>query len=297
MHPGRPCEPGPNGGTGAYWHYEYGDDLAPGVFSSLAGELLVHLDLRSDVQDFQNVGGIYAGGVDPTGFLGGTESRASILNDRGSVKLRLASGDCENPSLDFDGSVASGTGTWSVDSGAGAYRDVKGAGTFTMTAEVNPGADNSLALDLDGNIVLPIPELDVTVVRTFWGGLGTDYLTRRVSVVYNIANVGDGDAFGVVVTDIENPPGSGVTPMIGNNFAAPLGDLPACRPDGSNRSQCSASITIRHQISALEGPCTLVILGCEFDTTITADLPDALDVSHVQSDTVRPRAPDLPPPL
>lgn len=297
VDPGRACQAGPNGGTGAYWHYQYGDDLSPGVFSSLAGEALVHLDLHSDPRDFQNVDGVYDDGENPRAFLGGSESRVSLLNDRGSVKLQLTSGSCEAPTLAFDGSIATGGGQWEVRSGTGAYRDAAGSGTFAMTAEVNPGADNALDLDLDGSISVPTPALEVSVAKTFWGGLGSDYLTRRVSVVYRIANVGPGDAFGVVVTGIETPPESGARPMLGANYSAPLGDLPACLPDGSNQDRCTATVTIRHQLLLQPGPCELVILGCEFDSTITADLPDALDRPNVQSDSTRVRAPDTPPPL
>lgn len=294
--PGRPCGAGGNG-VGAYWHYEYGVDLAPGVFSSLGGELLAHLDVRSDVQDFQNLDGAYADGVDPTAYLGGSESRVSLLDDRGSVKLRLSSGSCEAPTLAFDGSVASGSGTWVVDSGTGAYRDAVGNGTFTMTAEVNPGADNALDLDLDGTLTVPTPDLEVTVAGTYWAGLGTDYLSRRVSVVYTVANVGTGDAYGAVVTGIANAPGAGVVPMVDAGYSVPLPDLPPCLDDGSNRDRCSASFIVRHQMSLLFGPCALLILGCQFDTTITVELPDAFDVPSVRSATVRVRAPDLPPPL
>ncbi|MGH9137351.1 MAG: hypothetical protein ACRD0G_09940 [Acidimicrobiales bacterium] len=281
--PGRPCD---DGGAGAYWHYEYGADLAPGVFSSLAGEALVHLDLHSDTQDFQNVEGVYPDPAEPSAFLQGAESHASLLNDRGSVKIRLRSGSCDEPTLAFDGSQASGTGTWEVESGTGAYRDVTGSGQLSVEAEVNPGADNALALNLQGAIDLPIPNLDVSVVTTYWGGLGTDYLSRRVSVVYRFTNTGPGDAFGVVVDEIENPPSSGVSPLASGPIA--LGDLPA---------GASTDRTIRHQLGLLGGTCTLIILGCDFTTEFTVNLPDALDNPHIQTDEVEAEAPLLPPPL
>lgn len=280
--PGRPCD---DGGAGAYWHYEYDADLAPGAFSALAAEALVHLDLHSDTQDTQNVDGVYPDGTNPTAYLQGAESHASLLNDRGSVKVRLRSGSCDDPTLAFDGSVASGAGTWEVDTGTGAYRDLTGAGTFQLTAEVNPGADNTLALQLDGSFELPSPTLDVSTVTTYWGGLGTDYLSRRVSVVYRITNTGPGDAFGAVITAVTNPT-DGVSPLAG--VPIPLGDLPAGE---------SVDLTIRHQFSLLSGPCQLVILNCTFQTSFTADLPDALDVSHVQTATTSATAPALPPPL
>lgn len=281
--PGRPCD---DGGTGAYWHYEYDAALAPGVFSGLAAEALVHLDLHSDTQDVQNVDGVYPDGTNPTAFLQGEESHASLLNDRGSVKLRLSSGSCESPTLAFDGSHASGPGRWRVESGTGAYRDLTGDGTFQLRdAEVNPGADNALSLQLNGAFDLPIPTLAVEVVKTYWDSLGTDYLSRRVSVTYRITNTGPGDAFHAVLTSISNPT-QGVTP-IGNGPIA-LGDLPAGQ---------FAHVTFRHQFSLLNGPCALVILGCNFQSTLNVDLPDAFDVSHPQSATVGAQAPLLPPPL
>lgn len=283
--PGRPCD---DGGTGAYWHYEYDADLAPRAFSSLAGEALVHLAVHSDTQDFQNIDGVYPDAANPNAFLQGEESHTSLLNDRGSVKLRLSSGSCDEPNLAFDGSSAQGTGVWRVESGTGAYRDVTGNGNFTMTAEVNPGADNALSLNLAGNIDVPIPTLDITTVTTYWGGLGTDYLSRRVSVVYRITNTGPGDAFGVVINRITNPPNSGASPMVGNPANIPLGDLPA---------GASADITIRHQLGLLEGTCTLIILGCDFNTDFEVNLPDALDNPHIQTDTTAAEAPLLPPPL
>ena len=164
--PGRSCD---DGGTGAYWHYEYGDDVAA---TSLLGanvpvEGLVHLDLHSDEQRFPNViGDPYPNGANPTAFLSGTESHASLLTDRGSIKLRLSSGSCDAPSLAFDGGTASGSGTWAVDteSVSGAYRSVTGNGTFSMpVAEVNPGADNALRLILNGSLSIAEPDLRLEV--------------------------------------------------------------------------------------------------------------------------------------
>lgn len=292
VSPGRSCSDGEGAmqGTGAYWHYEYGAGLAPGQFSALASEALVHLNLHSDTERYQNVDGIYPDGTNPSAFLQGNESHVSLLNDRGSVKIRLRSGTCSAPTLAFDGSVASGAGTWEIESGAGAYRDITGVpgadndGTFELEAEVNPGADNALTLNLDGTFDLPVPSLDVSVVRTYWGSLGSDYLTRRVSVVYRVTNAGPGDAFGSVVQAITSEPGA--RPMISPPI--PLGDL---------QEGASVDITVRHQLALRGEPCNLVILGCTFDTVFLVNLPDALDRPHVLSDVVTAEAPVLPPPL
>jgi hypothetical protein len=279
--PGRACE---DGGAGAYWHYEYGGVVPAGRFGAQPAEALVHLDLHSNLQRFPNVDGPYDPGSDPRAFLQGVESHASLLNERGSVKVRLASGTCGAPTLSFDGSDAGGAGTWEVVSGTGSYREIAGSGTFSLEAEVNPGADNRLALDLDGELVIDEPSLQVEVVQTYWGSLGTDYLSRRVSVVYRITNQGPGDSYGASITGLTNPT-PGVSPLTGTPI--PLGDLAA----GESRQ-----LTVRHQLGLLE-PCALVILGCRFQTQFTVDLPDALDAPHLHTATVPARAPDLPPPL
>jgi hypothetical protein len=293
--PGRSCDDvggeGPeDDGAGAYWHYEYG---APVTGSSRLGnqptEVLVHLDLHSDQQQFPNVSGDpYADGVNPTAFLQGSESHASYLTDRGSIKVRLTSGSCASPTLAFDGSTASGTGTWAVDAGGGegAYRDVTGNGTFSIGgAEVNPGGDNALQLTFNGSFTVPNPGLQVEFLGSYWGGLGTDYLTRRVTTVYRITNNGPGDSYGGVVTGITDLT-SGITPMIGTPIA--LNDL---------RAGESQELTFRHQMSLLTGPCKLLILNCQFDTRFDVNLPDALDNPHSLTATVHGTAPTLPPPL
>jgi hypothetical protein len=210
------------------------------------------------------------------------------MNQRGSVKLRLQSGSCATPSLAFDGSTASGSGTWRVDSGSGAYRDITGNGTFTLAnAEVNPGADNALSLALSGPLTIPDPALKVEVVTTYWGSLGTDYLTRRVTVVFKVTNTGQGDAFNVAVQGVGSPT-AGVTPMNPGQFPVRLLDMPA---------GTSQIFQVRYQLSALTGPCKLVLLACAFQASATVDLPDAFDVSHVLTGTAATKAPTLPPPL
>lgn len=285
--PGRPCD---DGGTGAYWHYEYADDVAAtAILGGQPAEGLVHLDLHSDEQRFPNVAGDpYPDGANPTAFLAGTESHASLLTDRGSIKVRLSSGDCDAPTLAFDGSTASGSGTWTVDTGSvsGAYRDVTGSGTFALrSAEVNPGADNAIDLRLDGSLTVPEPALQIEVLSTYWGQLGTDYLSRRVTVVYRVTNVGQGDAFGARITAVTDLT-AGTTPFV--NLPADLGDL---------RAGESREFRFRHQLGLLTGPCKLVLLGCVFQTRFTIDLPNAFDQSHLFTATVTSKAPTLPPPL
>lgn len=285
QQPGRSCA---EGGRGAYWHYDYGTKLAPKVFSSLPGDLRAHLDLHSDVVRFPNSSGAYAPPPPgATAFLEGDESHASLLNQRGSVKLRMTSGRCEAPTLAFDGSVAAGGGSWEVrsDGGAGAYRQATGFGTFTLKAEVNPGADNALDLKLNGGINVLQPSLKVEKVSTYWGSLGTDYLTRRVTVVYKVTNSGPGDSFGARMVSATSPT-PGVKALGPQD--QPLGDLLA----GDTQL-----FKVRYELG-LKEPCDLVVLGCTFDTAVTVRMPDALDVPQNFTAEVKGiKAPDLPPPL
>jgi hypothetical protein len=282
--PGRPCD---EGGDGAHWHYDYGSQMDRGVFSSLASELRLHLDLHSE-DDATRIDP----GADPpfedTGagaFLQGEESHASLINDRGTIKLRLSSGDCDEPTLDFDGTTASGAGDWVVDRGVGSYRGATGSGEFTLPeVSVAPGADNPFELVLDGDFEILLPGLEVEVVQTYWGFLGADYLLRQPTVVFRISNVGPGDSFHSKLVDVTTPT-SGVK-VLGPKTAF-LGDL----HEGD-----SELVSVKFQLGLLQ-PCALVILGCEFDATLHVSMPDALDRPDTQTDTAHARAPDLPPPL
>jgi hypothetical protein len=283
--PGRSCA---EGGDGAHWHYDYGSQLKPGVFSGLAGEVRAHLDLHSE-DDATRIDPDPDPPFDGTGagaFLQGEESHASLLNQRGTVKLRLRSGTCDDPTLAFDGRNAAGAGTWTVDRGVGAYRDATGSGTFTVEqAEVGPGADNAISLLLNGEIDVLQPALQVDVVDAYWGLLGADYLLRRVTVVYRITNTGPGDSFASKLTGASSPnAGVGVRDGYVPKY---LGDL------GQAESEL---VKVKYQLGLVE-PCALVVLGCEFDVNVRVLLPDALDRPDTQSQTVRVRAPDFPPPL
>jgi hypothetical protein len=278
--PGRACAAG---GTGGSWHYDYGADLVNGAFSALASQARVHLDLHSDTQNPPNVGGVYPTGANPAGFLLAEESHAVLANERGTVTLRLTSGSCTIPTLQMDGSTFSGSGDWRADGGTGAYRAITGLGTFDAAGGVDPGADNGLNLDLRGTFTILQPALRVEFVKSYWGGLGTDYLTRRPTVIYRITNIGTGDAFGARLRGVTSPT-TGVT-VLGPTTAALIA-LAAGE---------STLVPVRYQLG-LVGPCALVLLACTFSTSLTVDLPDALDIAHVASKTVSVRAPNLPPP-
>jgi hypothetical protein len=277
--PGRPCA---EGGSGSYRHYGFESALAPGVVSKLAGMIRGSIDVHHD------------GPVPPVGpatsgaFLARGGSHITITNQRGAVRLQLASGDCAAPTLAFDGvTLGPGPGTWAIDATGtnGAYRGASSpGGTFTLGADLAPGADNAWAVQLEGSLTVLQPSLGASVVRTFWGSLGLDYLLRRVSVTYEVTNTGPGDAFGVSLMSATSPT-AGVTPLGPTPVA--LGDLAAGE---------TARFTVRYQLGLL-APCALVVLGCNFGSRVTVDLPDALDVPGAQSATAAVHAPDLPPPL
>ena len=270
--PGRSCS---DGGDGAYWHYEYESELPSGVLSSLVTDLGLHLDVHSDL-DHGGRGG----------WLQGEESYATLANQRGTVKLRMTDGgSCGAPTAAVSPETVTTAGTWAIEAGTGSYRQAAGSGNFQVVAGIAPGADNPWDLDLGGTITVLAPGLDATVVDTWWGNLGADYLTRTVTVRVRLTNSGPGDSFGSRLTAAQ-PLTSGVvlrTPM-----PVALGDL---------ASGESTDVDLRFQLGLLTGPCKLILLGCEFDTRFTAELPDALDVASSHQDTAHAKAPTLPPPL
>jgi hypothetical protein len=270
--PGRACA---EGGDGAHWHYEYDTELAPGVFSQLESDLGLHLDAHSDLDHGQ-----------PGGWLAGEESYATIANQRGTLKLRMQDGgSCGAPTATLTPEHVATAGSWAVEEGTGSYEGTTGSGTFAVDAGIAPGADNPWNLDLAGNVSVLLPSLDATVVSTHWGNLGTDYLNRTVSVLVRLTNNGPGDSFGARLT-AANPINPGVTLRTG--MPIPLGDLAAGE---------SEDVVVRYQFNLLTGPCTLIILGCQFDARFTVSMPDALDVAASYQDVARVTAPNLPPPL
>ena len=180
-----------------------------------------------------------------------------------------------------------GTGNWTFDpiGTSGAFRQATGGGNFNLITGVGPGADSGWQLGLSGTINVLQPALKVEVVKTFWGNLGIDYVTRKPTVTYRITNTGSGDAFGVTIADYySNTPG--VTPAV-RPEPQPLGDL---------ASGESTLINLRYRFELLQ-PCQGVILNCNFQTTLVVNMPDALDVNTPKAAAVGATAPLLPPPL
>jgi hypothetical protein len=280
--PGVACSAG---GSGDYRSYALESPVAPGVFSSLAGTFRATIDVHTDSALAAVSGG-------KNSFLLAANSRATLDNDRGTVQFLLNGqgsgagiGLCPQASLAFDGTTVTGSGTWTVGGGTGAYRGASGSGTFSLSAALMPGANNAWSLSLDAGTfsILP-PALGVSVASTFWGSLGLDYVSRIVSVTYNVTNTGAGDAFNVALQKSVSPT-PGVTAL--GPVPQSLGDIPA----GG-----SAQVTVRYQLGLLQ-PCILVVLGCNFNTTLTVNLPDALDRGSVQSASAPVTAPNFPPPL
>jgi hypothetical protein len=273
--PGISCA---DGGDGASWHYEYGAPIVGGVFSSLTGTAGLHLNLHSQAQGAPQA--TYNKAWLPPG-----QSYVTIGNYRGVIRLGLVGGGtCAAPTLNFDGTTASGAGTWSLTQGSGAYRQATGSGTFALaSAAVAPGADNPFNLSLTGSVSILLPSLKADVVSTYWGFGGIDYLSRIVTVVFRITNNGPGDAFGVRLTKVTSPT-DGVTV---------LGPVPWKLGDLLNGE--SELVRIKYQFALLK-PCSAVILSCEFDSTLSVEMPDALDRIATYTSTKHATAPAFPPP-
>jgi hypothetical protein len=279
VNPGLSCA---NGGEGNYRDYLMTTTVPGGVVSSLAGNLRANLDVQHDGTEPP------VGPVTNNAFLLGNISHATFSNQRGALQLALSSGTCAKPTLPFDGTTVSGSGTWAIDPASdgntGSYRQATGSGTFTLRAGVAPGADNPWSLVINGSMTVLQPSMSISVVNTFWGNLGLDYAVRNVSVTYRVTNTGLGDSFGdTLVSTSSSTPGVhplGITPQ-------PLGDLAA---------GASTTVTVRYHLDLL-APCTLVILNCNFNSTLTATMPDALDVPSTQTASAPVTAPALPPPL
>jgi hypothetical protein len=286
MTPGRPCS---DGGTGGYRHYSIDAPIPSGVLSQLTGTLRGSLDVHHDGQEPPT------GPVQGGAFLLGSQSHVTLTNDRGAVQLLLQGGQCGSPSapLSFsaDGhQISAGpfNGTFSITTDQattnGAYRMATGSGTYTLTAGVAPGANNSWSLALNGNLSILEPALTATVTRTFWGNLGLDYATRMVSVTYQITNSGKGDAYNTSLVSTSSP----------TNDVTALGPQP--QPLGDLLAGQSTQVTVRYRLGLLS-PCTAVILNCNFTSMVNVALPDALDVPATSSATLPVTAPALPPPL
>jgi hypothetical protein len=306
IDPGEPCS---EGGDGGYWHYDYESTLPAGVItglqSTLPGTARLHLDLHSEDHIVRATPGEPQAG---RAWLEGTESEVTLANQRGTVTMQLRSladevgAGCETArNLTFDGATATGAGLqWEIARSTGSYRQAEGDGTATLRAAVTPGPDNPFQLDLGGDVAVLQPNLKLEFVDSYWAFLGAHYAVRRVTVIYRVTNTGPGDAFGVRLVGASSPTQGAklVGPLPFNTATTNQGPVPqflADIPAGQ-----SEIVRLRWQLPIPSGdpPCELVILGCEFDTRLRFDMPDALDVVEAtKSALVRVKAPDFPPPV
>jgi hypothetical protein len=279
VNPGLTCA---NGGQGNYRDYLVTTTVPGGVLSSLPGNLRANLNVQHDGVEPP------VGVVTNNAFLLGNTSHATFSNQRGTVQLALSAGTCAKPTLPFDGTTVSGAGTWVIDptssGNTGSYRQASGSGSFTLRAGVAPGADNPWSLVLNGNVSVLQPSLAISVVNTYWGNLGLDYAGRAVSVTYQITNTGPGDSFGDTL----------VASSSSTHAVTALGPVPQSL--GDLATGASTQITVRYALGLLS-PCALVILHCNFATTLSVTMPDALDVPSTYSASASGTAPTLPPPL
>lgn len=217
-------------------------------------QLGLQLDVRSDAP------------FDRAWLAGG--SQAVLRDARGTVTLSLQAGSCGVAPLSLNGSMVTGTGSWTVV-GTGSYRDVTGAGTFHLVAMVAAGPQNAFQLQLDGGLTVPDANLAVELVSAWWEP-GADAGERTARVTFRVRNTGPGDAFNVqVVGSASSTPN--VTSASGT---AALGHVAA-----------NGEVLVeRRFVVARPRPHT-------FDVMLEVDLPDALDNARLLSQTVAVRVP------
>ncbi len=263
--PGVACA---DGGFGDSWTYAYSPTVSSGPLSS--SSLVLDLELRSDATGAENP-------ADPTAWLHGDETSLTFSNERGTLVLSLSSGSCGQPTLAFDGSSTSGSGTWAVASASGSYRQAVGSGTFSLDAEVGPGAGNSLDLDLGGSISVLDPALAVEVVRAKWDG-APDAGFHYATVTYLVTNAGVGDAFGVRLTGAS----SGTAGIVSvESLPEAIGDIAAGE---------SSLMQVRYRFDS-KRVCVVKGEGCAFDAGLSIEMPDALDAPATFTTTERVRVP------
>jgi hypothetical protein len=271
-----------NGGTGASWHYDYTGSVPAGRFSSLPSDLRLHVNLHSEPDSLTPTPSY------SSAFLLGEQSEVWLSNARGAVRLvmKSGSGTCADKPLAFDGTTATGAGTWRVANGSGSYRNTTGSGGFSLRADVAPGADNPYSLQLGGDIDVIKPSIRAEAIAASWDNFKLNYITRVVTITYRVTNTGPGDSYGPRLTGVASLT-PGVTPIFGPDEWRQLGDL---------RVGDSSTFAIAYQLGTGSPPCTLIIVNCTFSSRLTFEVPDALDqpISPTPTATVSSTAPLLP---
>jgi hypothetical protein len=264
-----------DGGQGDTWSYTYSAPLGGGTFSSLPGTVTLALELHAnpvalDPRSYTN------------GFLG-PNAATTLSNTRGTLRLAMTSGSCVSPTLSFNGTTASGTGTW-VPAGTGAYRQATGSGTFAIFgAGVGPGTTNPVSLNINGTITVLQPVLAITNAKAVWA-TPTDLINRKLTVTYTVKNNGPGDAFGVTLIGV-HPTTGGVTAQFPPNTVRAVGDIAASK---------TRTVKVVYTLAKANPPCTAIITGCTVNAQLTLHVPDALDVPLSPDPTYNTSAQPLP---
>ncbi|MGH2710516.1 MAG: hypothetical protein ACRDH9_04850 [Actinomycetota bacterium] len=269
--PGVACA---DGGSGASWMYGYDASLDPGEFSGLPGQLHLDLEIHSEAPDYDSA------------WMPPGESSVLLQNTRGTLGLDLAagSGACGSEDLAFDGTTASGSGTWAVPGmgGTGSYRQATGSGTHSFMASVGPGAGNPFLINLSGSLSVLQPSLSVEVVSASWepGNIDKDF--KFATVTFRATNTGPGDSFGARFLSATSS-GGGSTPA--GPAPQTLGDI----------AEGDSALFVQRYRFERKQPCQPKESGgCSFDSSLSIELPDALDIPATYTDDVHVRVPTSP---
>jgi hypothetical protein len=190
--PSLPC----GTGDGPSWNYGWSNG-AGAVGGPLSG------GWSGNVEVHQALDGIH-------GFVPSGTGRVRLDVARGgTLDLQFGSGSCTTPTWSVSGVAndvpdASGSAPFTVTAGSGTLRHVTGSGTANASLlQLHPGASNSAAMALDGNLSVLSPHLSMGGVGLQWLNLW-DLLTNQLTVYVPIVNAAGpdttGDAYSVQMT-------------------------------------------------------------------------------------------------
>lgn len=220
-------------------------------------------------------------------YLGPDRSRVTFTTGRGTLGLLLVSGNCAAPTLTgIDARAAAGPASWVLDPAqtSGGYAGATGGGSAQLALELAPGARNAWSLQLDGSLEVLQPEVTVSFVRSYWGGLGAGFTGRRATVVYRFTNQGPGRTYGAALTAAGSPV-DGITAPTFSPLR--LGDL---QPGQST----DVPVHFRLEARDARGP---LVTRRELRTSLRLLTPDALDRGAARTVELVVRTPSFPPAL
>lgn len=248
-------------------------DVTAGVLGGVAGSVGVDLDVAP------------AGAS--SSYLGPDRPRLTFTTSRGTIGLLLDSGSCEAPTLSgSDPRVAAGPATWAVDPAqtTGGYVGATGTGTAQLALELAPGARNDWSVQLTGQLEVLQPNVTVSFIRSYWGGLGAGFTGRRATVIYRFTNEGPGRTYGAVLTAAGSPVDGITAPTF---TALRLGDLQPGQ---------STDVTVHFRLDAKDARGPLVTRR-ELWTSLRLLTPDALDRGTERTVELVVQTPSFPPAL